>query len=95
MPGFLVDKAFYHARLDAVVLSGAFVDDDDVVPGHLLELPEAVKGRGAVTIADVTTVQFADDREQLCLVVSYEEFDHSPLLEFADLEGLTLRVTGA
>ena len=65
MPGFLVDKAFYHARLDAVVLSGAFVDDDDVVPGHLLELPEAVKGRGAVTIADVTTVQFADDREQL------------------------------
>ena len=95
MPGFRVDKAFYYARKDSVVLAGDFVDEDDVVPGFLVELPAEVKGHGYVPISDITTVQFADDREQLCLVLAYEVFTDSPLLEFSDLEGLTLNVKPA
>lgn len=95
MPAFHVDKAFYYARKDSVVLAGAFVDSDDVVPGFLVELPAEVKGHGYVPIADITTVQFADDRAQLCLVLAYEVFYDSPLLEFSDLEGLTLNVKPA
>ena len=95
MASFHVHKAFYYARRDAVVLAGAFVDQDDVVPGFLVELPAEIKGHGYVPIADITTVQFADDREQMCLVLEYEVFYDSPLLEFSDLEGLTLDVKPA
>ena len=95
MPGFKVDKAFYYALKDSVVLAGAFVGEDDVVPGFLVELPAEIKGHGYVPISDITTVQFADDREQLCLVLKYEVFYDSPLLEFSDMEGLTLNVKSA
>lgn len=95
MPTFHVHKAFYYARKDAVVLAGAFVDPDDVVPGFMVELPADIKGHGYVPIADITTVQFADDREQLCLVLDYEVFTDSPLLEFSDLEGRRLDVKPA
>ncbi len=95
MSAFQVDRAFYHARRDAVVLAGAFVGVDDVAPGSLVELPADIRGHGFVPIAEITTVQFADAREQMCLVLRYEVFYDSPLLEFSDLEGRTLAVRPA
>ncbi len=93
MASFFVDKAFFYARLDAVLLSGTFMDTDEVGPGWLVDLPLSVKGNGPVPIDSVSTIQFADASERRCLVVKYEAFADSPLLEFRDLEGLTLALT--
>lgn len=90
MASFAVDKAFYYARLDAVLLSGSFVDIDEVWPGWSVELPVAVKGHGFVPIHDISVIQFADGSQRRCLVLQYEVFYDAPLLEFRDLEGLTL-----
>lgn len=90
MAAFHVDKAFYYARLDAVLLSGVFVDTDEVGEGWTVDLPAAVKGHGPVPIHEVSSIQFADGSVRKCLVLKYEVFADAPLLEFGDLEGLTL-----
>lgn len=92
MPSFRVDKAFFHGALDSVILAGGFDGTEPVGPGWTVELPAAVKGHGHVPIFDLNVIQYADGSEQVCLILKYEVFYDSPLLEFRDLEGLSLEL---
>ncbi len=91
MATFHVDKAFFLARTDQLVLTGS-EQLGPIVPGMWVDLPVEVEGPGPVPIASVDRVRFADGREVPALVIDYHHLDAAPDMEFSHLEGRQLTV---
>lgn len=91
MAAFRVHKAYYVSHQDCVALAGR-IESGKVAAGMRIDLPREVKGPGWVPISGVQTVQFADGKARLCVLIDYEVLTGAPLMEFADLEGLALDV---
>ena len=91
MAAFRVQKVFYLPRQDALVLAGV-AESGRVRRGGAIDLPRELKGPGWVPIMDVQKVPFQDGVDRLCVVIDYEVLTGAQLLEFDDLEGLSLDV---
>lgn len=90
MASFLVQKVYWVAHRDQVVLAGA-PGETLPRPGQAIDLPRDVKGPGWVPIADVQVVEFADGPRP-CVILDYGVLEGAPLMEFSDLEELALEV---
>lgn len=90
---FHVEKVFFVPHQDLLVLAGR-VESVAPVPRGSIDLPREIQGPGWVPIFDVQTVPFADGKEMPCVVLQYAVIEGAPLMEFSDLEGLTLEVRG-
>ena len=88
---FRVDKCYYLARQDVLVLAGGLVSGD-VQTGWAIDLPREIKGPGWVPIHDVSSVDFRDGLTKLCVVLLYQVVEGHPFMEFSHLEGLPLQV---
>lgn len=89
MASFYVDKVYYLAHRDLVVLAGR-PESGLPVPGGAIDLPREVKGPGWVPIHDVQKVPFQDGTTKLCVVLEWSVLESAPLMEFSSLEGLAL-----
>lgn len=88
MASFRVDKVYYLPHRDLVVLAGVAESGHPRVGGGI-DLPRQIKGPGWVPISDVQTVQFGE-AEKVCVVIDYAVLEAAPMMEFTDLEGLSL-----
>ncbi len=88
---FQVDKVYAVFHQDLLVLAGR-VESTPPTPGGFIDLPVDIQGPGWVPIRDVQEVPFADGTHKLCVVLDYAVIEPAPLMEFADLKGLTLEV---
>ena len=91
MPAFRVDKVYFVPHRDLLVLAGV-PETVPPKPGWSVDLPREVKGPGWVPILDVQSVPFADGTEKPCIVLDYAVVEGAPLMEFSDLEGLSLEL---
>jgi len=89
MASFHVDKVYYLAREDLLVISGE-PDDAALDATWWIDLPERLKGPGYVPVSGVQMVPFANGVQKLCVLLDYALIDSHPLLEFSDLEGEVL-----
>jgi len=89
MAAFYVEKTFYLAAQDALLLAGHMVSGR-LGPDMAVDLPHEIKGPGWVPIGGTQTVPFADGRNLLCLILDYQLLTGCPFMEFADLHGKTL-----
>ena len=90
---FHVDKVYFVPHRDLLVLSGR-QDGAPPVPRGSIDLPREIKGPGWVPILDVQAVPFAGGDARPCVILEYSVLESAPLMEFSDLEGLTLEVRG-
>jgi hypothetical protein len=89
MGWFQVDKAFYHAGADLLVLAGQVLAAP-LQEGDLIDLPLVLGGPGRVPIAGFQDIAFADGPTPAVLV-EYR-FARASRLEPALLEGRVLEV---
>jgi len=87
---FLVQKVYWVAHRDLLVLAGA---PGEKLPqaGQAIDLPRELKGPGWVPIADAQTIEFADGPRP-CVVLDYRVVEGAPLMEFSDLEDKALSI---
>lgn len=90
MAAFEVQKTYMVPHRDLIVLAGRAVSGMPR-PGGAIELPRELKGPGWVPISDVQQVTFGEV-ERLCVVLEWAVVEGAPLMEFADLEGLSLQI---
>ena len=86
---FAVEKAFFHAVYDLVVLTGA-VRQAPVRAGMYMDLPPSIGGPGWVPIASVEYVHFRQGRK-LAVTLPYAAIQRARL-EPVVLEGKELEV---
>lgn len=89
--GFHVDKVYFVPHRDLLVLAGRVEGQMPVGEGSI-DLPREIKGPGWVPILAFQSVPFAGDVTKPCVVLHYAVLESAPLMEFSDLEGLTLDV---
>jgi hypothetical protein len=94
MPVLVVDKVYYVAHRDLIVLTG-HAESGAVFAGMEIDLPVSIRGPGFVPIVDVQHIPFRDGTLRFGVVVNYESVTSAPFMEFRDLEGLTLDIRGA
>jgi hypothetical protein len=88
MASLAVQKVYYVPHRDLLVLAGT-LEGRRPQPGWTVDLPVAIRGPGWVPIADVQVVAFADG-ERTCVILDYQVLESAPLMEFSDLEGITV-----
>jgi hypothetical protein len=91
MASFRCEKVYYVPHQDLVAFAGA-MESGFVRPGFRIDLPRELHGPGWVPLLDVQTVPFRDGRTRLCLLVEYQHVASNQLMEFSDLEGLSLEI---
>lgn len=88
---YRIEKAFYHAGFDLVVLTGS-VSQGRLEPGMWIDLPKEVGGPGRVPIQSVEYVEFLTGRE-LAVTVNYQDLSNAAF-DPAVLEGSEVEVVG-
>ncbi len=94
MGWFRVKDAYYHTRMDALVLTGEILEPK-VEPGLFVDFPRGDHGPRRVPIADVTTVKYANDKpEAVCIVIDYRHIQKYWDWDPTRFEGKLLEVVG-
>lgn len=91
---FHVDKVYFVPHRDLLVLSGR-IEGTAPIAGGGIDLPREIQGPGWVPILEVQAVPFANNEAKPCVILEYAVLETAPLMEFSDLEGLTLEVRRA